>query len=113
MNHEILILQQSPRIEMVFYEDEFEMKKSGSVLIDKMKYSQLKSVEFVKGRIPWFSGILTTIIDLIMGHGVGQWKRGKGKLELTTTDHSYTVELVNYDREQTPEAVKMINKKFK
>ena len=78
-----------------------------------MKYSQLKSVEFVKGRIPWFSGILTTIIDLIMGHGVGQWKRGKGKLELTTTDHSYTVELVNYDREQTPEAVKMINKKFK
>ena len=98
---------------MVFYEDEFEMKKSGSVLIDKMKYSQLKSVEFVKGRIPWFSGILTTIIDLIMGHGVGQWKRGKGKLELTTTDHSYTVELVNYDREQTPEAVKMINKKFK
>ncbi|WP_318345280.1 hypothetical protein [Flagellimonas baculiformis] len=113
MNHEILILQQSPRIEMVFYEDEFEMKKSGSVLIDKMKYSQLKSVEFVKGRIPWFSGILTTIIDLIMGHGVGQWKRGKGKLELTTTDHSYTVELVNYDREQTPEAVKMINEKFK
>lgn len=113
MNHEILILQQSPRIEMVFYYDEFEMKKSGSVLIDKTKYSQLKRVKFIKGRIPWFTGILTAVVDLILANGVGQWKRGKGKLELTTNNHSYTVDLVNYDREQTSEAVKLINEKFK
>ncbi|MBO6533552.1 MAG: hypothetical protein JJ885_16025 [Muricauda sp.] len=113
MNQEIVILQQSPRVEIVFYDDEFEMKKSGSVLIDKTKYSQLKNVEFIKGRIPWFTGILTAVVDLIFAHGVGQWKRGKGKLELTTNDHSYTVDLINYDREQTPEAVKLINDKFK
>lgn len=113
MNHQILILQRSPRIELLFYEHEFEMKKSGKVLIEKTKYSQLKSVEFIKGKIPWIAGILTTTIDLIMGHGIGEWKRGKGHLELNTNEHRYSVELSNYDRDQTPEAVRLINDKIK
>ena len=112
MNHEVLILQKSPRVEIVFYEAEFEIKKSGSVLVDKTVYNKLQVVDFIKGKIPWFTGILTTVIDLISGHGVGQWKRGKGKLELITDNHNYSIELMNYDREQTPVAIEKLNAKI-
>lgn len=113
MDKEILILQGSPRIEMIFYDDEFEVRKSGLALIERTKYSHIKRAEFIKGKIPWVTGMITAVIDLITAHGVGQWKRGKGKLELTTKDHKYSIGLINYDREQTPMAVKMINEKFK
>ena len=112
MNHEVFILQKNPRVEIVFYEDEFEIKKSSLVLVDKTEYAKLQVVDFIKGKIPWFTGILTTVIDLISGHGVGQWKRGKGKLKLITIDHSYCIELMNYDREQIPVAVEKLNAKF-
>ncbi len=53
------------------------------------------------------------VVDLITGHGVGHWKRGKGTLELCTNAHSYSIGLVNYDREQTPMVVERINNKLK
>ena len=56
--------------------------------------------------------MLTTVIDLITGHGVGQWKRGKGKLEPITIGHNYSVEIMNYDRDQTPYAVQKLKAKF-
>ena len=56
MNQEILILQASPRIEIVFYEQVFKVRKSGAILIDETEYGQLKSVRFIKGGIPWITG---------------------------------------------------------
>ncbi|WP_420400960.1 hypothetical protein [Flagellimonas sp.] len=113
MKQEILILQSSPRVEVVFTEHDLEVRKSGSVLIKKTSYTEIKKVEFIKGNVPWITGILTMVIDLITGHGVGHWKRGKGTLELSTNAHSYSIGLVNYDREQTRMAVERINNKLK
>ncbi len=113
MDREILILQASPRIEIVFYEHIFKVRKSGAVLIDETEYAQLKSVRFIKGRIPWITGILTAVLDLIIGHGVGHWKRGGGQLELVTNTQTYSIALVNYDRGQTPIALKMLKERLK
>ena len=111
MNKDILILQASPRIEIVFYEHDLEVRKIGSLLMEKIRYDKIKSADFIKGKIPWFTGAITTVIDLMTGHGVGQWKRGKGSLDLATYTKSYNIELVNYDREQISRAIKMINEK--
>ncbi|MCL6273676.1 hypothetical protein M3P19_06625 [Muricauda sp. 2012CJ35-5] len=111
MQNEIIIIQNSPRVEVVFREDDFEILKSGSILINPTNYSKVRRVNFVKGKIPWFTGMLTTIIDLITGHGVGHWKRGKGKFELKTEDYDYSIDLLKYDRDQTPLAIKMLNEK--
>ncbi|WP_350286451.1 hypothetical protein [uncultured Croceitalea sp.] len=112
MNQETLILQASPRIEILFFQNELEVKKAGTVVVERTKYAQIKSVSFDKGQIPWITGLVTAIIDLATGHGIGQWKRERGKLELATDYSSHTIEFVNYDREQTPRAVQMINEKL-
>ncbi len=113
MIQEILILQAIPRIEIVFYEDELEVLNSGKPIIEKIKFSHITRARFIKGRIPWFTGMITSVIDLISGHGAGHWKRGKGKLVLKTKTHTHTIELENYDREQAPRAETMICQKSK
>ena len=87
----------------------------GKQIIEAAKQTEnlIKTVEFMKGNIPWITGMITMVIDLITGHGVGHWKRGKGTLDLSTNAHTYSIELVNYDREQTSMAVKRINNKLK
>lgn len=113
MIREILILQAAPRIEIVFYEEELEVLNSGSPIIEKTKFSHITSARFIKGNIPWFTGIITAVDDLVSGHGVGQWKRGKGKLVLKTKNHTHTIELKNYDRVQAPMAETIITQKSK
>lgn len=112
MNHEILIIQRSPRREIIFYEEEFELKGSQDSLIERSKYSELRKVAFVKGSVPWLWGFVSATIDLLSGHGVGEWKRGKGTLTIEMSRGNHALELKNYDREQTPLAVQMLKEKM-
>ena len=108
MNHRTLILQKSPRVEITFQKDDFEILKSDFIVVQRTKYRELNSVVFTKGKILWITGLLTAVIDLIANHGFGQWKRGKGKLELNINWQNHTIELENYDREQTLLAVQQL-----
>ncbi|NER15094.1 hypothetical protein GWK08_16690 [Leptobacterium flavescens] len=111
MSNETLILQGSPRIEIVFMEEEFEINGKQNFMIKKMKYDEVKEIKFNKGKIPWFSGLITAIIDLLTGHGVGQWKKEKGSIEIATREDSYNVLFKMYDREQVPMAIRRLKEK--
>ena len=110
MEKQTFILQSSPRIDVFFDSEGFEISKNQKSILTKTKYGDIQQVNFEKGNIPWITGVITSVIDLITGHGVGYWKRGSGKLKIKLIDKNFEVELKNYDRRQTPQVVSMLNK---
>ena len=109
---ETIVLRKNPELKIILNPDNFEiMDVSESKNNGIYSFGKLKNVNLIFEKTNWLISILSIIVDLITGSGIGGKFKNKAYLNLEMRNMNLKIVLIGTDTEKINKVSELLNNK--